>query len=143
MDEHDLRVLVVDDERAIRRFLRASLSAHGYTVFEAGNGQEALAAVLTDRPDLVQAAYGSIIPPGVEILDVDATVTWWGYRLMALSLRHGFVTYDTVACREGWLGFGSWPKAATGEALSVTRIDPTRYGNDPNNWQAAAPSPGQ
>lgn len=27
-----LRVLVVDDERAIRRFLNASLAAHGYTV---------------------------------------------------------------------------------------------------------------
>jgi predicted outer membrane repeat protein len=99
--------------------------------------------LLTDRPDLVQAAYGSIIPPGVEILDVDATVARWGYRIMALTLRQGFVTYDTVTCRDGWLGFTSWPTNADGEALSVTRIDPTRYGNDPNNWQAAAPSPGQ
>jgi len=102
--------------------------------------------LLTDRLDLVQAAYGSIIPPGVQILDVDATLTWFGYD-MGLSVRHGlghgFVIYDAVACRYGWLGFSSWPKAATGEALSVTRIDPTRYGNDPNNWQAAPPSPGK
>ena len=98
--------------------------------------------LLTDRLDLVQAAYGSIIPPSVQILDVDARVTWFGYE-MGLSLRQGFVTYDTVACRYGWLGFGSWPKAATGEVLSVTRIDTTRYGNDPNNWQAAPPSPGK
>jgi two-component system KDP operon response regulator KdpE len=47
------RVLVVDDEPAIRRFLCTSLTAHGYSVFEAVNGQEALAAVLAHRPDLV------------------------------------------------------------------------------------------
>jgi predicted outer membrane repeat protein len=97
--------------------------------------------LLTDRPDLVQATYGSIIPPGIEILDGDARVTWFGYDF-GLSLRQGFVTYDTVACRYGWLGFDSWPANADGEALSVTRVDPTRYGNDPNNWQAAPPSPG-
>ena len=30
-----LRILMVDDEIEIRRFLRASLGAHGYTLFEA------------------------------------------------------------------------------------------------------------
>ena len=39
------RVLVVDDEPAIRRFLRVSLAAHGYAVFEAASGSEALSAV--------------------------------------------------------------------------------------------------
>lgn len=47
------RVLVVDDEPAIRRFLRVSLSAHGYTVFEAASGGEALSTVAAVRPDLV------------------------------------------------------------------------------------------
>lgn len=37
-----LHVLVVDDEPAIRRFLRASLGAQGYHVTEAANGQAAL-----------------------------------------------------------------------------------------------------
>ena len=36
------RVLVVDDETSIRRYLRAALSAQGFTVYEAVNGQEAL-----------------------------------------------------------------------------------------------------
>jgi two-component system KDP operon response regulator KdpE len=47
------RILVVDDERAIRRFLRASLSSHGHTIFEASSGAEALAAVAEHRPDRV------------------------------------------------------------------------------------------
>lgn len=98
--------------------------------------------VLTDRPDLVQAAYGSIIPPVAQILDVDAALAWFGYDF-GLSLRQGSVTYDALAPRDGWPGFGSWPTTAEGAALSITRIDPTRYGNDPTNWQTAPPSPGR
>jgi DNA-binding response OmpR family regulator len=46
-------VLVVDDEPAIRRYLRISLGVHGHTVFEASTGQDAVAAVSAHRPDLV------------------------------------------------------------------------------------------
>ncbi len=35
MTEIGVRVLVVDDERAIRRYLHAALNAQGYTVYEA------------------------------------------------------------------------------------------------------------
>ena len=42
MSDGGPRVLVVDDEQAIRRFLRVSLSAHDYVVLEASNGREAL-----------------------------------------------------------------------------------------------------
>ncbi len=44
MSEQDMRVLVVDDERSIRRFLKASLGSQ-FTIFEATNGEEALSAV--------------------------------------------------------------------------------------------------
>jgi PleD family two-component response regulator len=37
-DEQGLRVLVVDDEQAIRRYLRATLRAQGYHVTEAASG---------------------------------------------------------------------------------------------------------
>lgn len=46
-------VLVVDDEPAIRRFLRTSLSAHGYAVLDTASGREALSVVAAIRPDLV------------------------------------------------------------------------------------------
>ena len=42
MNEIGFRVLVVDDERAIRRYLHAALNAHGYIIYEAVNGQEAI-----------------------------------------------------------------------------------------------------
>jgi len=62
-----VRVLVVDDERPIRRFLRAALSAHGYDVYEAGDGQEAEAALLSCRPDVVILDLGLPDVEGTEL----------------------------------------------------------------------------
>jgi two-component system KDP operon response regulator KdpE len=67
MSDSGPRVLVVDDEPAIRRFLCTSLTAHDYTVFEAVNGQEALAAVLAHRPDLVILDLGLPDLDGTEV----------------------------------------------------------------------------
>jgi two-component system KDP operon response regulator KdpE len=53
MNELLNRILVVDDEPEIRRFLRASLKLHQYEVIEADTGQKALALVLEQRPDLM------------------------------------------------------------------------------------------
>jgi hypothetical protein len=35
-----------------------------------------------------------------------------------------------------------WPVGADGTGYSLSRINPSEYGNDPINWQAAIPSPG-
>ena len=47
------RVLVVDDEPRIRRFVRMNLELEGYEVFEADNGLAAIEKVREDMPDLV------------------------------------------------------------------------------------------
>jgi two-component system KDP operon response regulator KdpE len=47
------KILVVDDEPQIRRVLRATLSAEGYTIVEARDGEAALAEFRRERPDLV------------------------------------------------------------------------------------------
>jgi hypothetical protein len=39
-------------------------------------------------------------------------------------------------------GADPWPVGADGQGQSLSRIDAQTYGNDPANWQAAAPSPG-
>lgn len=46
-------VLVVDDEPQIRRVMRTTLSAQGYTILEARNGLEAITKMHSERPDLV------------------------------------------------------------------------------------------
>lgn len=67
MTDSGPRVLVVDDEPAIRRFLRTSLDAHGYGVFEAMNGKEALSAAATHRPDLIILDLGLPDMDGIEV----------------------------------------------------------------------------
>jgi two-component system, OmpR family, KDP operon response regulator KdpE len=49
----DARILVVDDEPQIQRFLKPALAAAGYEVIEAATGAEALKAVATAAPDVV------------------------------------------------------------------------------------------
>jgi len=67
MTKVGLRVLVVDDEVAIKRFLRVALNGEGFIVLEAGTGQEALLALTLQRPDLVLLDLGLPDMDGVEI----------------------------------------------------------------------------
>ncbi len=61
------RILVVDDEPAIRRFLRTSLTAQGYQIIEAENGNDAL-ALLRNRVDMVVLDLGLPDNDGVDVL---------------------------------------------------------------------------
>ncbi len=61
------RVLVVDDEEAIRRFLRVALSSQGYTVIEANSGQGGLSSVATGKPDILILDLGLPDIDGVEV----------------------------------------------------------------------------
>jgi len=63
-----LRILVVDDEPAILRFLRAGLGGQGYVVLEAENGQKALDAVRSKRADIVVLDLGLPDIDGLEII---------------------------------------------------------------------------
>ena len=47
------KILVVDDAPQVRRVMRTSLAAQGYTVYEARNGEEALEGMRSTPPDLV------------------------------------------------------------------------------------------
>jgi len=62
------RILIVDDEQQIRRFLRISLASQGYAVLEAENGEQALAAVYTQSPDVVLLDLGLPDMDGHEVL---------------------------------------------------------------------------
>ncbi|MCX8556299.1 DNA-binding response regulator [Mycolicibacterium mucogenicum] len=48
-----MRILVVDDDRAVRESLRRSLTFNGYSVELAQDGVEALERISSDRPDAV------------------------------------------------------------------------------------------
>jgi DNA-binding response OmpR family regulator len=51
-------ILVVDDESAIRQLLEIELSAAGFSVLHAADGEAALQAVVEARPQLLLVDYG-------------------------------------------------------------------------------------
>ena len=61
------RVLVVDDEPRIVRFVRTSLTAFGYEVITASNGEEALQLVSSKKPDIMVL---DIVMPGIDGFEV-------------------------------------------------------------------------
>jgi two-component system, OmpR family, KDP operon response regulator KdpE len=63
-----VRVLVVDDEAAIRRFLRTGLTAQGYEVVEAETGAQAIELAAKEPPDLVILDLGLGDMDGTEAL---------------------------------------------------------------------------
>ncbi len=79
------KVLIVDDEPQIRRFLRASLQAHDYQVIEAENGKEGVRACTVQKPDLLILDLGL---PDMDGLDVIKLVREWStVPIIILSLR--------------------------------------------------------
>jgi two-component system KDP operon response regulator KdpE len=81
------RVLVVDDEPQIRRFLRISLSAHKYAVIEAANGQEAILRASTERPDVVILDLGLPDTDGMQV--IRSLREWSAVPIIVLSVRGG------------------------------------------------------
>jgi hypothetical protein len=64
-----------------------------------------------------------------------------------LGVRH-YIRVEMVNCSDGSHSSGEpgdadlWPAGADGQGKSLTRTSTTQYGNDPNNWTAATPTPG-
>ena len=84
MAETAIRILVVDDERPIRRFLNASLSGQ-FTVLEAATGDEALAMTVSGRPDVIILDLGL---PDMDGLDVTRRLReWTEIPIIVVSVR--------------------------------------------------------
>lgn len=99
MVESGPRVLVVDDEAAIRKFLRAALSAHDFLIAEAASGREALSAAVTFRPDLVILDLGLPDADGIEV--TRKLREWAQTPIIVLSVR------DQEAAKIGALDAGA------------------------------------
>lgn len=84
--EASYRVLVVDDEPEIRRFLRASLRTQHHEVVERDDGAGAIAAVRAEHPDLMILDLGL---PDVDGVEVTRRVRAWSQiPIIILSVRH-------------------------------------------------------
>ncbi len=66
--EQGARVLIVDDEKGIRSFLRVSLSSRGYAVFESATGSDALDKSVSAHPDVIILDLGLPDMDGVDVI---------------------------------------------------------------------------
>jgi two-component system, OmpR family, response regulator MprA len=91
-----VKILVVDDERAVRESLRRALALEGYEVELAADGAEALARLAANggQPD---AMLLDVLMPGVGGLDVCRRLRADGSRLPVLMLTARDAVGDRVA----------------------------------------------
>lgn len=85
LPESGARILLIDDERAIRRLLRAALSAHGYEVLEAASGEEGLQLAATQHPDVIILDLGLPDLDGVQV--TRRLREWTQTPIIILSVR--------------------------------------------------------
>lgn len=79
------RVLVVDDEVAIQRFLRSVLTAEGFSLNITDNGAAAMSATAMFKPDLILLDLGLPDMDGVEV--IRRLREWSSVPIIVLSVR--------------------------------------------------------
>ena len=78
-------IVVIEDDPAIRLFLRTGLGAHGFKVFEADRGRQGIIEAGIRKPDLIILDLGL---PDMDGVDVIKTIREWsGMPIIILSAR--------------------------------------------------------
>lgn len=83
-----MKILVVDDEQAVRESLRRSLRFNGYEVLTANDGLEAVATVRAENPELLIL---DVMMPNMDGLEVCRTLRseGWDRPILVLTARDG------------------------------------------------------
>ena len=89
-----MKILVVDDERAVRDSLRRALELEGYEIDLAADGREALARLDETQPDILIL---DVLMPGVDGLEVCRRLRRAGNRLPVLMLTARDAVENRVA----------------------------------------------
>lgn len=84
-DANRPRILIIDDEQAIRRLLKTVLDSSEFALYEAENGHAALAATVACRPDLILLDLGLPDMDGVEV--ISRLREWSLVPIIVLSVR--------------------------------------------------------
>lgn len=87
------RILIIDDELAIRRFLHTILSSEDFSLHEAENGHSGLAAAAAFKPDIILLDLGLPDLDGIEV--ITRLREWSQVPIIVLSVREH--EHDKVA----------------------------------------------
>ncbi len=81
----EIKILLIEDEREIRRFLRVSLGGQGYRLIETANGKDGIMQAASQQPDLVILDLGL---PDIDGMEVIRQVRDWSQMpIIVLSAR--------------------------------------------------------
>jgi two-component system, OmpR family, KDP operon response regulator KdpE len=79
------KILIIEDEQEIQRFLRVSLSNNGYRIVESVNGKDGLMQAASQQPDLIILDLGL---PDIDGMEVIRQVREWSQLpIVILSAR--------------------------------------------------------
>jgi two-component system KDP operon response regulator KdpE len=81
-----LRIVVIEDDPQLRRFLRTGLELHNFEVIHALTGKEGIAAVVKHRPDAILLDLG--LPDMDGKLIIEEIVAWSNIPIIVISARH-------------------------------------------------------
>ncbi|MEO3989511.1 two-component system response regulator KdpE [Pseudocitrobacter cyperus] len=122
-------VLIVEDEQAIRRFLRTALEAEGLRVFDAQTLQRGLLEAATRKPDLVILDLG--LPDGDGIDFIRDFRQWSATPVIVLSARSE--ESDKIAALDAGADDYLSKPFGIGELQARLRVALRRHGNTQPN----------
>lgn len=124
------RILIIDDEAAIRDSLKMTLEYEGYEVIGAATGQEGLALVERDAPDLVLL---DVKMPGMDGLEVLDRVRGMNETLPVIVVSgHGTISTAVEATKKGAFDFIEKPFASDRVLVSLRNALDQRRLKDEN-----------
>jgi two-component system nitrogen regulation response regulator NtrX len=131
------RILVIDDEAAIRDSLRMILEYEGYEFLGAATGQEGLAFAARETPDLV---FLDIKMPGMDGLDVLQQLRAADESLPVVMISgHATVTTAVEATRRGAFDFIEKPLASERVLVTIRNaLDRSRLADENRSLRRAA-----
>ena len=113
-----LRILIIEDDPPIRKFLRASLAAHGFDTIEAENAREGLMHATTSNPNLIVLDLGLPDRDGMEV--ISEIRGWSQLPIIVLSAR-GQEQFKIAALDAGADDYLTKPFSA-GELIARIRV---------------------
>ncbi len=127
MTEAPTRILIVEDEAGIRRFVRLALAAEGYEVHEADGLRRGLIEAGTRRPDLVVLDLGLPDGDGVDLIrDLRG---WSAVPVIVLSARSGEA--DKIGALDAGADDYLVKPFGAGELLALVRAQLRRHQQTP------------
>jgi two-component system KDP operon response regulator KdpE len=111
-------LLIIEDEDPIRKFLRVTLTAHGYRLVESTTGKDGLLQAATVRPDLIFLDLGL---PDMDGLDVTRQIREWSQIPIIILSARGKEQDKVVALDAGADDYLTKP-FGVGELLARLRV---------------------